>query len=505
MKQILPAIALFLTSMAHAQTPAIQWQKSYGGSGREQCYSIQQTTDGGYITAGWANSLDGDVTGNHGSYDYWVVKTNSAGTLQWQKSYGGSGDDEASFIQQTNDGGYIVCGTSGSTNGQVTGNHGGGGDCWIVKLDGAGTLQWEHTYGGSGNDFAQFIQQAADGGYIVVGGSTSTDGDVTGNHGSLDYWVVKIDSAGLLQWQKSLGGSGEDEAYSVKQTTDGGYIIAGNSMSTDGNVTGNHGGFDYWVVKLNGAGTLQWEKSYGGPGNEYAYSIAQTSDGGYAVSGGSNSNGGNVTGNHGNPDIWVVKLSSTGALQWQKSYGGSSDDECYSIQQTTDKGYVFAGYSASSDGDVTGYHGSGLAEYWVVKTDSTGTLQWQKPLGGTAGDGAQCVQQTSDGGYIVSGSSNSSDGDAGGNHGVTDYWIVKLVGNVNGVANVLQNSLTNAYPNPVHDQLFIRSAGYWRISDAAGHIMGDGSGATVIPVGNWAAGSYFLYTEHGQAEKIIKK
>ncbi len=417
--------ALALSSYAtQAQTvPAIKWQKSLGGSIDETATSTQQTSDGGYVVAGYTYSNDGDVTGNHGNYDYWVVKVNSTGVLQWQKTLGGSGDDFANSIQQTSDGGFIVAGYSNSHDGDVTDSY-GAYDFWIVKLNSTGVLQWQKSLGGSGFDLATNVKQTNDGGYIVAGSTASTNGDITFNHGSYDFWVVKLDNTGVLQWQTTLGGTGNDNASSIQQTSDGGYIVGGSTNSTDGDVTGNQGNVDFWVVKLDNTGVLQWQKTLGGSGDDNANSIQQTSDGGYIVAGLTNSNDGDVTGNHGGYDSWVVKLTSTGAMQWQRAFGGSASDNAISIQQTSDGGYVVGGSTNSTDGDVTGNKGSN--DSWIFKVSSIGMLQWQKTLGGSAYDEATSIQQTWDGGYIVGGSAESNDGDVTGNHGSSDYWLVKL-------------------------------------------------------------------------------
>jgi len=404
-------------------SPSIEWQKSFGGSSDDWAHSIQQSADGGYIVAGKSESNDGDVTGNHGITDYWVVKLSPQGTVVWQKSLGGGRNDLAYSIQQSADGGYIVAGWSGSNDGDVMGNH-GNEDYWVVKLSPQGTIEWQKSLGGSRSDNAYSIQQSADGGYIVAGGSASTDGDVTGNHGGTDYWVVKLSPQGTIEWQKSLGGSRGDYANSIQQCSDGGYIVAGNSESNDGDVTGNHGREDYWVVKLSHTGALEWQKSLGGNKQDWANSIQQSTDGGYIVAGYSESNDGDVTGNHGNYDYWVVKLSPTGAVEWQKSLGGSSNDAASSIQQSTDGGYIVAGVSSLNDGDITGNHGG--ADSWVVKLSTSGTIEWQKSLGGSRDDWAYSIQQSVDGGYIMAGYSKSNDGDVIGNHGNMDYWVVKL-------------------------------------------------------------------------------
>ncbi len=395
----------------------------YGGSGHDDTTSIQLTTDGGYIIAGDTSSNDGDVTGNHGNYDYWVVKLDSAGSIQWQKCLGGSSNEVSQSIKPTTDGGYIIAGNTSSNDGDVTGHH-GLQDFWVVKLDSAGSIQWQKCLGGSSHDAAYSVQQTADGGYIVAGSTSSNDGDVTGYHGLQDSWIVKLNASGTIQWQKCLGGSSDDYIYDVQQTADGGYIVAGTTYSNDGDVTGNHGGYDYWIVKLNASGVIQWQKCLGGSGSEWAYSVQQTADGGYIVAGYTYSNDGDVTGNHGNNDYWVVKLDSAGSIQWQKFIGGSSNEFAQSIKPTTDGGYIIAGYTSSNDGDVTGNHGG--YDYWIVKLNASGVIQWQKCLGGSVTDAAFSVQQIADGGYIVAGSTLSNNGDVTGNHGGYDIWIVKL-------------------------------------------------------------------------------
>ena len=230
------------------------------------------------------------------------------------------------------------------------------------------SIQWQKCLGGTLEDAAHTIQQTTDGGYIVAGSTYSNDGDVTDNHGEMDVWVVKLDNAGNLQWQKCLGGSGFDTPRSIQQTSDSGYIVAGLSESNDGDVAGNHGDFDSWIVKLDNAGNLQWQKCLGGTSFDEVRSIQQSSDGGYILTGRTASTDGDVTGNQGNSDFWVVKLDYTGNLQWQKCFGGTDYEDALSIQRTLDGGYIVAGLSKSDDGDVTGFHG--VYDSWIVKLNS---------------------------------------------------------------------------------------------------------------------------------------
>jgi hypothetical protein len=203
----------------------------------------------------------------------------------------------------------------------------------------------------------------------VAGWSASTNGDVTGNHGLHDYWIVKLDIDGGLVWQHSFGGSQDDIAYSAQQTTDGGYIIGGYSESSDDDVAGNHGVYDYWMVKLNSAGDSLWKFCFGGTSVDQPYSVQQTKDAGYIVVGQSNSNNGDVSDNHGGYDFWMLKLDMDANLEWQKSLGGSSDEYGpYGVQQTFDGGYIVGGATLSNDDDVSGNHGGSFyGDCWIVK------------------------------------------------------------------------------------------------------------------------------------------
>lgn len=440
------------------QIPNIQWQKSLGGSGNEIGGVICQTSDGGFIISSYSNSNNGDVSGNHGNYDYWIIKLDSMGIIQWQKSLGGTRHDNPSNIIQTIDGGYIVAGGTESNDGDVTGHHSNSGincvDAWVVKLDINGNIQWQKTLGGTSNDFLGTILQTTDGGYIIAGLSASIDGDVTGNHGGSDYWIVKLDSTGFLQWQKSLGGSQDDWASSIAQTTDGGYILTGNTSSNDGDVTFNHSIyiFDIWIVKIDSIGNLQWQRSLGGTDEDYGLKIIQSSDGGYLLTGNLASLDGDVTAPLGGGDFWIVKLDSSGNLVWERSIGGSGNDLGISIIQPTGGGFILAGRSNSIDGDVTGNHGS--SDYWIIKIDSLGMLLWQKSLGGRQSDQALSIIQASDGNYLVGGYSDSNTGNVTGNNGAIDLWIVKLGLGGTGIVEDFKNQIT-IYPNPTNDYIIL--------------------------------------------------
>ncbi len=270
----------------------------------------------------------------------------------------------------------------------------GNSDIWVLKLSLAGKIEWQKTYGGNENDVARSIQQTTDNGYIIAG-STSSFGS-----GQSDYWILKLNSAGNVEWERAYGGFGNDVAYSVRQTSDGGYIVGGFSESS---VMGTA---KFWILKLTSTGTISWQRFYGGGVNDYLVSVQQTSDGKYIAAGYTNSFVAGTT------KIWVLKLSSTGLIDWEQIYGGGGDDVAHSIQQTLDGGYVIVGDTKSfSLGD---------SDFWVLKLASNGDIDWQKYYGGSEDDIALSVQQTGDGGYIVAGYTQSF------GHGASDSWVLKL-------------------------------------------------------------------------------
>ena len=260
-----------------------QWQKMYHGDDHDYAYSIQATSDGGYIVAGKTESFGA------GDYDFWVLKLDSDGDAMWQKTFGGTDEDIANSVQATSDGGYIVAGTTSSFGA-------GFADIWILKLEPDGDIEWQKTYGGDSADNAKSILITSDGGYIVAGSTSSSGGGFFYN-----YWILKLDSSGNIQWQQTYGGAGSDEASSIQITSDAGYIVAGSTVSFGA-------GSEAWILKLNSLGSIQWQKTYGRSGDDFANSIRQTSNGGYIVAGSSDSFGA------GGQEVWVLKLNSNGEI-----------------------------------------------------------------------------------------------------------------------------------------------------------------------------------------------
>ncbi len=427
-------------------SPAIK--KLLGGSGNDTPFSIQQTSDGGYVVAGTTNSSNtGTLMGltNNGGFDIWIVRLDETGAIIWQKLLGGNDHEGVNSIQQTNDGGFILAGGSSSSNtGTLSGlTNNGGADQWIVRLNANGVIVWQFLYGGLGDEFAQSIQKISGGGYIVSGYSSSSNtGTLAGltNFGLNDYWIYKLDENGAIVWQYLFGDTQNDEAYSITESTDQGFIIAGRSNSSNTgtllglNNNGPGGTADYWILKLSSTGAIIWQRLFGGDDDDIPYTIDNTLDGGALVGGYSRSasNTGTLTGltNNGEADYLIMRLDESGNVVWQKLLGGLYDEICWSVEQTKDAGFIAVGFSGSSNtGTLTGLTSNGQDDYWVIKFDGNGLIDWQKLLGGSLSDYGFSVHQTTDSAFIIAGRAYSSNtGNLAGliNNGSGDYWLIKL-------------------------------------------------------------------------------
>ena len=513
MKKLILLI-IFQSINCFSQAPTIQWQKSLGGSGEETAVSILQTSDGGYVIGGITNSSNGDVVGytwpyNATTRDYWIVKTDSNGVIIWQKVYGGSGTDLLTKIKSTSDGGYIVCGYSISTNGTVTGPI-GNYDYWILKLDSLGNIEWQKSLGGTNEDYATDILQTNDGGYIVIGDTKSTNGNVIGNHGLFDIWIVKLNNLGVIEWRKTYGGSNDDRIssqqgnFSIAQTLDGGYIFTGKTKSTNGDLTVNKGLNDVWVVKINNTGTIEWQKTYGGTNEDFGQSIIQTNDGNYVVTAGTNSNDLDIPNNLGQTDLWVFKIDQTGTIIWNKIFGGTLS-ESYSFSsliETNDGNLIINSSTLSNNGDATGNHSSGSYDVWLLKLNSLGIKQWHRCFGGRSDDSGFQVIQTMDNGYMISGYNlphiNPSGADWTFNNGSYDAWLIKLNSETLSNDEFENNIDFTIYPNPTKNTINLFSKNNKIISEiiiynSIGQIIKRAYGnSTAINVENLSNGLYFM-------------
>lgn len=401
----------------------VEWSRNYGGFLNDSANDVIQTNDGGFVAVGFSRSSNFDVSQNYGKSDYWVLKVDSIGDVEWEKNFGGSENDIASSVVQAPDGGYLVAGGSVSFDLEVIGNN-GNEDVWVLKLTPDGVVEWTKTYGGSSNERAESIEMTTDGGYILAGYSDSQDGDVGSNHGDFDYWLVKIDPDGNLLWENNFGGSFSDWGFDVKQTPDGGYLMAGSTFSDNGDVSSNNGFYDYWLVKTDANGNMEWEQNYGGTLEERAYSIVLTQNGEAIIAGTSNSGDWDLPGNNGSYDYWLIKIATNGDLIWSNNFGGSAEDRAFALAETSDGDYLVTGFSVSVNGDVGGNYGS--KDAWLIKFDTDGKVIWENNFGGTKEDRLFAIIERNGQGFLGAGLSASDNNHLPANQGGQDLWLVSL-------------------------------------------------------------------------------
>ncbi|QNF32137.1 T9SS type A sorting domain-containing protein [Adhaeribacter swui] len=427
----------WFTSATWAQSK--QWDKTFGGSNTEEFTSMIVTPDGGYLLGGYSTSgISGDKTQpSKGQADYWVVKVDAGGNVIWNKSIGTSSYDYFKELIATPDGGYLLGGTTFSDiNGDKSGQGKGDFDYWIVKLDANGNKVWDKTYGGNSSDSFQAVVATSDGGFLLGGTSfSSKSGDKSqAGRGGLDrdYWVVKIKANGTKIWDKTITGDSDDRLEDIIVTPDGGFLLGGSSYSDIGyHKTGeSRGAGDYWVVKLDSKGTKVWDKTLGGNSTDNLYSLALTHDGGYLLGGSSESNvsGDKRASSKGSSDFWIVKIDSVGARVWDKVIGSRDYDNFSSLVAIPGGGFLLGGTTQGGIGADKTEISRGSDDYWVVKVNESGTKVWDKTFGGKNYDELHALLTTPDGGYFLGGSSGSgiSGEKSGANKGENDFWVLKL-------------------------------------------------------------------------------
>jgi hypothetical protein len=351
-------------------TPVITFTKAFSVSDADLGRSVRQTSDSGYIITGFTSGF-GSGFGNGGSV--YLIKTDALGNKVWDKAFGSSNLDDGNSIQQTSDGGFII---AGYTYSDLSRSY----DIYLIKADLNGNIIWEKTFGGTNEDRGYYVQETSGGGFFIVG---SIDSTIAGNN---DVYLIRTDASGDKIWEKIYRESGVEFGYSGQQTTDGGFIVSGTKLTPTNN-------FDVYLIKTDAEGNKVWEKTLGGNTTDGARSIQQTVDGGFIVVGETWSSGA------GGSDVYVIKADALGNKVWEKTFGGSKNDWAYSIQQTSDGGFVFVGYTNSFN--------VAQDDVYLVKTDAGGNKKWEKTFGGTGHDWGYSVQQTYDGGFIITGSTDS--------------------------------------------------------------------------------------------------
>ena len=411
-------------------TNEIDFIQTLGGSKNDALSSVKKTADGGYIVAGFTQSNDFDIDSKtNESFDFLVSKFSFDNTLEWQKTFGGSDDDRAADIVQTLDGGFAVLGYSKSSDINVSENA-GAQDFWLLKISSLGSLLWEKTFGFSGTDFGTALLATKDGGFLITGvldvSSSGGQGNAKStavNHSGGDYWVIKTDLTGNLEWSRFFGGSFTEIPLGIVETDDHNFIIAGSSDSDDFNISNNLGTYDFWIIKIAPTGSLIWEKSFGGSEIDEARAITTSSDGNFMVVGDTRSLDIDVSENNGAADVWIVKFSAEGSLIWEKTIGGTSFDTARAIYKTQDNGFLIAGSSRSLDND---FENNGQNDALILKIDSNGSLLWQKTIGGSQIDFLYGITELNNKAIIAVGESSSSDKDITENKGFTDALIIQM-------------------------------------------------------------------------------
>ena len=436
-------VGLFFSIKTFAQ-PARDWDRSMGGSGWDELHFTKKSADGGYFLGGSvAGQGGGDVTQPlEGEADFWLVKTDSKGQKIWDKSWGGSGEDKLWAMEPLPDGGWMLAGSSASDiSGSKTTSGFGKQDFWVIRLDHDFNKIWEKTIGGSGDDFLYTFSPTVDGAFLLAGFSDSpADGlKTTAPLGGFDWWVVKMGQSGDIIWQKSFGGSGLDNLYSVLPTRTGGFLLGGSTDSEpDSPVAPSQsarGMVDFWVMEIDANGQIVHERRFGGAERDQLQQILPLKDGNFLLLGGSASPKGldRTAENFGDFDDWTIKIRPDFTEIWQKSFGGTGFDHLFRGLETIDGGLLLAG---TSDSPASGNHtseGFGAYDFWLVFADSTGKMRWNKSFGGSGIDAVtDMLQADDDFSILLSGHSMSG---VGGIHtqaskGQNDLWLLKTKCNI---------------------------------------------------------------------------
>ena len=508
-KSFLFLFILFCFSKLHGQDTTIQWQRTSTDIGASDGYLTCITTppSGNYISAGWWEGGD------------YLVELNKQGRQIWSSNYWPAGQHHRIFSIIPLGNGYVY--TGNEDNYPYYGNT---EDVYIGKIDTGGKNIWVHTYAGTSTDEANAIIQTMDGKYAIAGMTSSSDGNFKNkNNGRGDAFIMKLDTAGKMLWEKTFGGDSLDEATTLVQTPDSGYLLVGNTRSADSNLSFRHGGMDIWVLKLNKNGIQQWEKTYGGTGDEDAKSIIRASDGGFVIFGTTTSSDHDISQLHGNADIWIFKIDIKGKLIWEKTFGGSDEERAGSIVTTNDSSYVFIGSTLSNDGDVKINKGS--IDVWVVKIKDS-TLIWEKTYGGNSDEVGTGIVYTNNGLAFSAHSNSSGNGDLAGDDLTGSEgtpWMVKLNASITtGMENDInyQSSGFALFPNPANDVLHVKfdNAGIYirpviKITDIFGReikapLVISKSNELIMDISGFASGVYIISFQEKEMmweQKIIKE
>ena len=400
--------------------PTLQASALYGGSDVEQGNAVVETTDGSFVIGGTSRSADGNLPGNAGASDWWLSKIDASGNVQWSNHFGGSQQDELSDLIQTPDDGYLAVGKTGSADGDVGGNY-GNTDGWVVRTDAQGNLIWEKHLGSSGMDEINHIEALPNGNYLLAGSAGAADNDVATHFGETDFWVIEMTLAGEIIWENSYGGSLAERAYAATATIDGKLAIIGTTQSTDGLVTNNLGNQDIWLIKIDEEGNLLWETTYGGAGEDAAYDLVENHNGQLIFVGSTTSDIFPST-HLGGGDGLIYLTDAVGQVVWKQNIGGSDLDQFNAVQYHG--GLMVVGSSRSADGALE--QNAGEEDAWVCFFDDDGALVWQQQYGSDVSDRGQQLLVDSNGNLQFLGQTDATDDVFSGNNGATDIFVLSL-------------------------------------------------------------------------------
>jgi hypothetical protein len=354
--------------MKFSSDDTLLWSKTYGGSSDDRGADIITTNDDGFALLGYSKSDNGDVTLNAGAQDFWILKISNNGDILWQKTFGYTGADSGTALLQTQDNGFLITGVldvsaSGGQGNSKSAKH-AGGDVWALKLASTGSLEWSKYFGGSFTEIPFGIVETSDNEYIITASSDSKDFNISNNKGGYDFWILKIASDGTLIWEKSFGGSEIDEPRAIAATADGNFMIVGDTRSSDKDVSNNRGGADLWMLKISTNGNLIWQKTIGASSFDVARSISKTNDNGFIIAGNSRSLDAGFT-NQGQNDAWILKVDINGDILWQKFVGGSENDLLFDAVQLNNKSIIAVGETTSNSGDIL--ENKGFSDALIIK------------------------------------------------------------------------------------------------------------------------------------------
>jgi len=417
--------------------PLLLSEQSWGSAGNDWLFSVNPTPDGGFLLGGFSDSEPGDskTAPHYGLNDYWVVKVDAAGVVEWDRSFGGSAEDFLTVVKPMSSGGWLLGGyTLSQTNGNKTAPPLGGRDFWIIRLDADGTVLWQQTHGGDQSEYLQDIVLTPDGGCLLAGYSLSLP---TGNktapyYGFPDYWIVRLDADGNKLWDQSYGGTNSDFLESAVSTPDGGFALAGYSRSGIG---GNRqsaplGGDDFWFLLVDTNGNKTFEAVLGGTDNETLKALVRTADNGFLLGGSSASDisGNKTSDNLGVEDFWLVRLNAAGTKMWDRSYGGSGQEVMWSLLERPDGRLLLGGWSGSTTNGTKTSEPLGKSDWWLVSTDASGQPEWDHAYGGTEDELVLDMIDVGGGDIVLGGYSFSPEGlcRSAEHFGGNDFWLLRI-------------------------------------------------------------------------------